>query len=128
LLAGNVSSGIEPVFDFRYRRRILAADDSERFETVEDFAYRLFRERFGESAPLPPAFVDARTLTPEDHLRMQAAAQQHVDGAISKTINVAPDIAFDSFKDVFKRAYAFGCKGCTTYRESDIRGAILRAD
>jgi ribonucleoside-diphosphate reductase alpha chain len=128
LLAGNVSSGIEPVFSYKYRRRILAADGSERFEDVEDSAHRLYRERFGDEAPLTPAFVDAQMLTPEDHLRMQAAAQKHIDSAISKTINVPREMPFDAFKDIYARAYALGCKGCTTYRPTEARGAVLSAE
>src|SRR5690606_129540 len=73
LLADNVSSGVEPVFAFEYRRKVRQPDGSQRTETVSDPAYRLFREKFGEEAPLPPAFVDARSLGPREHLVMQAA-------------------------------------------------------
>ena len=75
LLAGNVSSGIEPVFDFEYRRRILAADGTPNYETVEDYAVRLFRELHG-AGPLPDAFVTAHQLSPQQHILMQAALQQ----------------------------------------------------
>jgi ribonucleoside-diphosphate reductase alpha chain len=56
---------------------------------------------------------------------MQAAVQRHIDSSISKTINVPADIPFESFKDVYARAYALGCKGCTTYRPNDVTGAVL---
>ena len=79
LLAGNVSSGIEPVFDFQYERRVLERDGSARTETVEDYAHALYRQRFGTTAPLTPAFVTAEELTPRAHLEMQAALQRHVD-------------------------------------------------
>ncbi len=125
LLAGNVSSGIEPVFDFVYKRRVLAAGGEAHHETVEDFAHALFRRTFGADAPLPEAFVRAGDLTPEEHLGMQAALQPHVDSAISKTINCPADIAFEAFKDVYKRAYALGLKGCTTYRPNEVTGAVL---
>jgi len=125
LVANNVSSGIEPVFDFSYRRRILRDDGTADQECVEDFAYRLFREKFGEEAPLPECFVRAADLTPHQHLAMQAALQPHVDAAISKTINCARDIAFDDFKDIYSRAYDTGLKGCTVYRPNPITGAVL---
>ena len=64
LLAGNVSSGIEPVFDFRYERRVLERDGTTRTETVEDYAHALYRQTFGAKAPLTPAFVTAEELTP----------------------------------------------------------------
>ena len=80
----------------------------------------------GEDAPLPDYFVDAQTLTPEDHVVMQAAVQRHIDSSISKTINVPADIPFESFKDVYAQAYALGCKGCTTYRPNEVTGAVLQ--
>jgi ribonucleoside-diphosphate reductase alpha chain len=127
LLADNVSSGIEPVFSFRYTRSVLMPDGSRREEEVADYAYRLFRRLKGEATPLPECFVDAQTLAPDDHLVMQAAAQRHIDSSISKTINVPVDIPFDRFKDVYLRAYALGCKGCTTYRPNEVTGAVLEA-
>src|SRR3546814_5420640 len=75
LLADNISSGLEPVFSFTYRRRILQADGSRREEEVSDHAYRLFRRLQGEDAPLPPAFVTAQTLEPASHVVMQAAVR-----------------------------------------------------
>jgi ribonucleoside-diphosphate reductase alpha chain len=127
LFADNVSSGIEPVFSYRYTRSVLMPDGTRREEEVSDYAYRLFRRLKGESAPLPDYFVDAQSLAPEDHLVMQAAVQRHIDSSISKTINLPADIAFDSFKDIYARAYAMGCKGCTTYRPNDITGSVLEA-
>ena len=57
---------------------------------------------------------------------MQATVQRRIDSSISKTINVPADFPFDSFKDVYARAYALGCKGCTTYRPNDVTGAVLQ--
>jgi ribonucleoside-diphosphate reductase alpha chain len=125
LLAGNISSGIEPVFDFKYERRVLNADGSKRTEIVEDWAHGLFRKTHGDAAALPEAFVTAAELPPTAHLRMQAAAQRHVDSSISKTINCPADIPFESFKQVYLEAYELGLKGCTTYRPNPITGAVL---
>src|SRR5262249_6561951 len=58
---------------------------------------------------------------------MQAAVQRHIDSSISKTINLPADIAFDDFKDIYVRAYAMGCKGCTTYRPNEVTGSVLQA-
>src|SRR5690606_7017031 len=125
LFADNVSSGLEPVFSFRYSRQVLMPDGTRREEEVTDHAYRLFRRLMGERQPLPDYFVDAQTLTPADHVVMQAAVQRHVDSSISKTINVPADIDFGAFKDVYLQAYELGCKGCTTYRPNEITGAVL---
>ncbi|WP_225770710.1 adenosylcobalamin-dependent ribonucleoside-diphosphate reductase [Inquilinus sp. Marseille-Q2685] len=127
LFAGNVASGIEPVFAWTHTRNVLLPDGSRRAETVENYAYRLFREIHGADAPLPDYFVDAQTLQPADHLAIQAAAQKHIDSSISKTINCPEDLSFDAFKDVYAQAYALGCKGCTTYRPNPITGAVLEA-
>ncbi len=125
LLAGNVSSGIEPVFDFVYNRRVLGEDGQPHETTVEDFAHRAFRAGFGASVARPPAFVTAEALTPVQHLAMQAALQPFVDSAISKTINCPEDLSFAAFRDVYAEAYARGLKGCTTYRPNLVTGAVL---
>jgi len=124
LLAGNVSSGIEPVFATAYNRKVLQPNGSRTEEEVVDYALHLWRRLHGD-APLPAAFVTAQTLPPEAHLRMQAAAQDWVDSSISKTINLPEDIAFDAFKDVYLAAWDLGCKGCTTYRPNPVTGSVL---
>ena len=126
LLAGNVSSGIEPIFATSYTRRVLMPDGTHRTEEVEDFAVAEWRRLRGD-APLPDAFVTAQDLAPEAHVRMQAAAQEWVDSSISKTINVPADIPFDAFADVYLEAWRTGCKGCTTYRPNDVTGSVLEA-
>ena len=125
LLAGNISSGVEPVFSYSYRRNLLMPDGSRKTETVSDYAYRLFRELKGEHTPLPDYFVDAQQLRPKDHLVVQAVAQKYIDSSISKTINCPEEIGFDEFKDIYAEAFELGCKGCTTYRPNPVTGAVL---
>ena len=126
LLAGNVSTGIEPVFDFEYRRRILAPDGTPQYETVQDRAARLFREKHG-GAPLPEAFVTAHDLSPRQHLQMQAALQEYVDASISKTVNCPKEIAFEDFETLYLDAYRLRLKGCTAYRPNPVTGEVLLA-
>ncbi|HEY8129828.1 MAG TPA: adenosylcobalamin-dependent ribonucleoside-diphosphate reductase [Hyphomicrobium sp.] len=125
LLAGNVSSGIEPVFDFVYQRRVLGEEQTAVEETVEDYAYRAFRLTSDAGAPLPAAFVTADALSPAEHIAMQAALQPYVDSAISKTINCPEDIPFEQFRDIYAEAFELGLKGCTTYRPNPVTGAVL---
>ncbi len=125
LFADNVSSGLEPVFSFTYTRKVLMPDGSRKEETVSDYAYRQYIRQFGDKAQLPDYFVTAQTLTPDDHVRMQAAVQKYVDSSISKTINVPEDISFEDFKGVYMQAWEMGCKGCTTYRPNDVTGSVL---
>ena len=127
LLAGNVSSGIEPVFSYSYTRNVLMPDGTRRAESVDDHAYLLFRRLKGDAAQLPDYFVDAQSLRPADHLAVQARVQAFVDSSISKTINCPEEMKFDDFKDVYMRAYDLGCKGCTTYRPNPVTGAVLES-
>jgi ribonucleoside-diphosphate reductase alpha chain len=124
LYAGNVSSGIEPVFAYAYTRKVLQKDGSRTEEEVVDYAVRLWRETMGD-AELPDYFVNAQTLPPLDHVRMQAAAQKWIDSSISKTINCPEDISFEEFKEVYMAAWDQGCKGCTTYRPNAVTGSVL---
>ena len=128
IFADNVSSGLEPVFAFTYRRHVTMPDGSRREEAVSDYAYRRFRAEFGEAAQLPDYFATTAALTPSDHVRMQAAVQTYIDASISKTINLPEDISFEAFKDVYMQAYDSGCKGCTTYRPNEVTGAVLETD
>ena len=128
LLAGNVSSGIEPVFDFTYRRKFFGENGSHRDEQVQDYAYRMYRQKFGPTTALTDAFVTIADLTPADHLAMQQAAQPHVDSAISKTINCPVDIPFEAFQSIYLEAHRLGLKGCTTFRPNATTGSILTAD
>ena len=125
LLAGNVSSGIEPVFAYAYTRKVRQKDGSRREEAVEDHALAVWKSLHGDEPPPAGIFVSAQDLTPADHLRMQAAAQPFIDSSISKTVNCPEDIAFDDFVDVYRQGYAMGCKGLTTYRPNAVTGAVL---
>ena len=125
LLAGNISSGIEPIFDVIYERRMLSKDGRPHTETVANYAADLYWQKHGKEAELPDVFVTAEQLTPEQHLAMQASIQAHVDSSISKTINCAKELSFDDFKNVYRDAFALGLKGCTTYRPNIVRGAVL---
>ncbi len=125
LFAGNVSSGIEPIFALDYTRKVLMPDGSRTEEKVTDYAVAQYRERYGEDAPLPETFVTTEDLSPTDHVRVQAAVQKYIDSSISKTINCPEDLSFEEFKSVYRDAYQMGLKGCTTYRPSDVRGSVL---
>jgi len=128
LLAGNVSSGLEPVFDFEYTRNVLNRDGTATGYRVKDYAYRLWLKLKGEDRELPDSFVRATELAPEDHLKMQATLQQYVDNSISKTINIPEGYPFSSFKKIYENAYHNGLKGCTTFRPNSTTGLVLKAE
>lgn len=134
--ADNSSGGLEPVFLARYNRKVLQPDNSFKVSTVEDFGFRVYANAMFDGnfdaamlAPIPDYMVTTADLTPEDHLVTQAAVQRYVDAAVSKTINVPTDTPYEAFTAIYDRAYALGCKGCTTYREvkDSGRGSVLSA-
>lgn len=124
LLANNISSGLEPVFDSCYTRRVLKPDGSYAEYPVEDYALAVWRKS-RECDDFPPAFMTAHALTPTEHLHMQAAIQSYVDQAISKTINIPADYDFDAFRHLYQQAYDLGLKGCTVFRPNPVTGEIL---
>jgi ribonucleoside-diphosphate reductase alpha chain len=126
IYAGNVSSGIEPVFAYAYTRKVLQKDGSSLEEEVVDYAIDQFYKEHGK-IPLPEYFVNAQTLAPAEHVKMQAAAQKYIDSAISKTINCPEDISLQDFQEIYMMAWDQGCKGCTTYRPNDVTGSVLTA-
>jgi ribonucleoside-diphosphate reductase alpha chain len=127
LLAENISSGIEPAYQMHYRRRVLTMDGNWAEYPLEDYAHRLWREDHGD-APPPEWLVTAPDLPPRDHLLMQTAVQPCVDNAISKTINVPENLAFEDFEGIYREAYRLGLKGCTTFRPNPVTGAVLSSD
>ena len=124
LLAGNVSSGLEPIFGASYSRKVLGADGAPTEFTLVDYALASWRSS-GPAAEMPKAFVTAGELPVSAHLAMQAALQPYVDNSISKTINVPPDYPFDDFKRIYDLAYDAQLKGCTTFRPNPVTGAVL---
>jgi ribonucleoside-diphosphate reductase alpha chain len=124
LFANNVSSGLEPIFDLAYQRRVLELNGDYSEHGVQDNAFALWRKLNGE-VPLPDAFVTAHQIAPEEHLAMQAALQPWVDNSISKTVNVPADFPFERFRDLYAWAYDHGLKGCTTFRPNPVTGEVL---
>jgi ribonucleoside-diphosphate reductase alpha chain len=127
LLANNVSSGLEPVFEARYRRRIRQLDGSLEDYEVVDYACHLWQSAHGQDT-LPPAFIDAHALSPQLHMQMQAVIQPYADNAISKTINIPEDFDITDYQSVFEEAYTLGLKGCTTFRPNPVTGSVLSAE
>jgi len=127
LLAGNVSSGLEPVYALSYERGIRQGDGTVARVPVECYALAEHARLRGRGEPLPVAFVAVDQVSPDAQLEMQAVLQAHVDNAIAKTVNVRADIPFDEFAATYRRAYALGLKGCTVFRPNLVTGAVLSA-
>ena len=125
LLAGNVSSGLEPIFAASYVRKVLAEDGMPKEFVLTDYALALWRATTGAPTPAPDGFVTTADLSVSTHLAMQAALQPFVDNSISKTINVPENYPFDDFKRIYDLAYDMRLKGCTTFRPNPVTGVVL---
>ncbi len=126
LLAGNVSSGLEPIFAASYARTVLTEDGRSKRFVLTDYALDLWRRQTGLPSKTPFGFITAAELPITAHIQMQAALQPFVDNSIAKTINVPESTPFNEFKQIYDMAYDMGLKGCTTFRSNPITGAILR--
>jgi ribonucleoside-diphosphate reductase alpha chain len=114
LTADNVSGGIEPVFSLEYDRQVIT-DAGPVVEVVQDYAYR----EWGVEGRI------ANDCTPDDHLAVLALATKYSDSAVSKTINVSPDLPWQDFKGIYMKAWKLGCKGCTTFNSGGKRYGVL---
>ena len=123
--ADNASNGIEPPFSWMYKRKKREGDGSYTEYSVEDHAWRLYRELGGDVNQLPDYFVSALEMSATDHIAMMEAVQPFVDTAISKTVNVPADYPYDDFKNLYQQAWNARLKGLATYRPNAILGSVL---
>lgn len=133
LIAG-VSSGIEPIFAISYIRNVM--DNNELVEVNPVFKDAAVKGKFysdelmkkiakvgtvkglaGVPNDVQDVFVTAHDVSPEWHVKMQAAFQRHTDNAVSKTVNLSHDATTDDVREVYMLAYKTHCKGVTIYRD-----------
>ena len=139
-MANNASNGIEPSFAHHYSRNVIREGRKTK-EKVDVFSYELlaYREVVNANAmpysenpdeQLPANFVTSDSITPKQHVDIQAAAQKWVDSSISKTANVPTDYPYEDFKDIYMYAYDKGLKGCTTFRFNPeaFQGVLVKED
>ena len=141
ILAG-CSSGIEPLFALSFVRNVM---DNDQLLEVNPIFEQVARERGFYSHDLMDAiarqgsihsleeipedirkvFVTAHDVSPEWHIRMQAAFQKHTDNAVSKTVNLPQDATVEDVRKVYDLAYQLGCKGVTIYRDGSKENQVL---
>ncbi len=144
IIAG-ASSGIEPLFAISYVRNVM---DNDRllevhpiFEQVakdRGFYSRELMERIAKKGSLASfddvptdikkVFVTSHDITPEWHIKMQAAFQKHTDNAVSKTVNFPNSAVSEDIADVYKLAAQLGCKGVTVYRDGSRSSQVLSVE
>jgi ribonucleoside-diphosphate reductase alpha chain len=141
IIAG-VSSGIEPIFALSYIRNVMDNDHLVEVHPLFEAALRrrgLYSvERMTELSKegslrhlgwvpedIARVYVTAHDISPEAHLRMQAAFQKYTENAVSKTVNFSSDATRDDIRKVFVLAYRLGCKGVTVYRDKSRDEQVL---
>jgi ribonucleoside-diphosphate reductase alpha chain len=116
----NTSTGIEPFFSWTYYRKSRLGLHEEKVPIVQEW----LDEHPGET-DLPDYFVTAMDLSPEEHIKVQAAIQRWVDSSISKTANVPNDYTVEQVSDLYWYMYDLGCKGGTIYRDGSRNEQVL---
>jgi len=140
-MIAETSSGIEPLFSVSYVKKVLGGEEfyyinpylqarleelglysDELVERIANFGLAATKE---VPAEVQRIFVTTHEIAPEWHVRMQAAVQQHVDNAVSKTVNLPGDATLLDVENVFLLAWKLGCKGCTIYRDGSMGEQVL---
>ncbi len=126
LIAG-ASSGIEPAFALSFTRNVMDGAKLVEFNPV----VAAMMEQAGVDTPeklhpkIQDVLVTAHQVSPEWHVRMQAAFQKHTDNAVSKTVNFSNEATVEEVRTVYDLAYRLGCKGVTIYRDGSRFGQVL---
>ncbi len=126
-LIATTTSGIEPVYEFEFTRRSRLGEDIIRHHLYDKWYAKHGQEMKAGKIERPAYFVSANDLSPEDHVRVQAAIQQYVDASISKTVNAPEAQTVEEVKRLYTLAYDLGCKGIAYMREGSRQGVLERA-
>lgn len=105
------STGIEPFYFWSYYRKSRLGKHEEHVKVLEEW------QQANQGEAMPDYFVTAMDLTPEEHVKVQAAIQRWVDSSISKTCNLPNSYTIDQTREVYELLYKSGCKGGTIYRD-----------
>ena len=113
--AGNISSGVEPVFHFEQSRDVYMKEGKVNV-TLKDYNYRThgFKGKTLERCSV------------SDHMAVADVIQRHCDSAVSKTVNVPSNCSYQEYQEIYIQAYKIGLKGITVYRPNDLRGIVIK--
>lgn len=120
LIAG-CSSGIEPIYDIRYTRRLLGDIELEMIDPL----YEEMKDSPVMEKRIPELFLKAYQIDPMVHLKIQRAFQNYVDNAVSKTINLPASATPETILTIYQEAYRLGLKGTTIFRDKSREVQVL---
>lgn len=121
-LVSGVSSGVEPVYEFAFKRRDRLGEHMIYHPLLEEWM------QSHEGKERPKYFVSANDLTPMEHVKVQAIAQEYIDSSISKTVNGPKTDTVDDVKNLYMAAYDYGLKGVTYMRDGSRQGVLERVE
>lgn len=127
-LMANTTSGIEPVFEFEFVRHDRLGEHVIRHHMYDEWYKKHEKEYTNGSVKKPEWFVSANDLSPEDHVKVQAAIQKYVDASISKTVNAPNSHTVEDVKHLYSLAYKLGLKGIAYMRDGSRQGVLERTD
>lgn len=121
-LVSGVSSGIEPVYEFVFKRRWRGGEETMYHPLLEEWKVA------HPDGDKPHYFVSANDLTPVEHAKVQAVAQEFIDSSISKTVNAPNNHTIEDVKSLYMMAYDLGLKGITYMRDGSRQGVLERIE
>lgn len=121
-LISGVSSGVEPVYEFELIRRDRLGEHRMYHPLYEEW------KKKNPDAPKPEYFASSNDLTPEEHVMVQAIAQEYIDSSISKTVNAPNGHTVEDVKNLYMMAYDQGLKGVTYFRDGSRQGVLSHVE
>ena len=124
-IVARVSSGIEPIFDTSYRRRVKKNKGNGKLYKEYKVYHPLIEKLFGNDENLPDYVITAHNIDPYFRVKMQGVIQKYIDSSISSTVNLPGDVSVKTVADIYMTAYKAGLKGITVYREGAREGVLI---
>ena len=124
-IVARVSSGIEPIFDTSYRRRVKKNKGNGKLFKEYKVCHPIIEKLFGNDENLPDYVITAHNIDPYFRVKMQGVIQKYIDSSISSTVNLPENVSVETVADIYMTAYKAGLKGITVYREGAREGVLI---
>lgn len=118
-----ISTGVEPIFAMKYTRKTQSLEGKDTFHEVLTKIAADYVAEHGEE--LPEYFVESKDIAPIDRIKVQSILQKYIDASISSTINLPNEATVEDVYDIYLKAWEYGLKGVTVYRQGCLREGVL---